>query len=549
MKTKHILIAVAVTLVSCCCSSKIDKPTYDTKNTITVNTDQTGDLMWNVVSNVNIWEMGSQFLRARVNETWNVFEFVEYVQLMQCTGGSTSRDLFRDPNNTAVRDDYKFDNLVGNCRGILKLGAKPHLKLGSVPLKLSDNPEARGFGTNIYPPRDYDEYYRYIKAAIEALVKEFGKEEVASWHFGCMTEYENADWFQAHGGNGKDSFVAYCKLYDYTGKALTDVLGDDVYYGAHAMAVTEGLWDETMFIEHVAKGTNYATGKIGSPIKYLAFSFYDSTPGKFTTGKTLDECVKHMRGAAEKYGLTDLKYGVDEGRILNGNVSGRLAADLNNRTCGYTWQAAYDARLYKIAYDNDINYISMWNYLSANNVTGFPNISYHVSSNLAKMSGGLRCDVDTNIGGIESGAEVDAVASIKDNVVRVMIYNFKNDVNYDRKVMFNLKVKVPFKGDVTCTKSLVCDDCNFFDEWVVDRKKLGITENDFAWSPDDPLLDQSNTLQSSAAQRLYKDNVREGYFERATLVPTTETVKVEKGYINMGIVLDPSNVLFLEFKQ
>ncbi len=42
----------------------------------------------------------------------------------------------------------------------------------------------------------------------------------------------------------------------------------------------------------------------------------------------------------------------------------------------------------------------------------------------------------------------------------------------------------------------------------------------------------------SSAQRIYKDNVREGYFDCATLVPTTETVKVEKGYINMAIILE-----------
>ena len=536
-----------MSLLACCCTTDSNE-VYD-GSYITVNTGKTGDALWNVVSNVNIWDMEKRFVDPKVNDTWNVFDFVEYVQLMQCTGGSVSRDLFKDPLNYAVRDDYCFDNLVSNCRGILSLGAKPHLKLGSVPMKLSDNPESRGFGTNVYPPSDYEEYYRYIKAAIEALVAEFGKDEVASWHFGCMTEYENADWFQAHSGKGDDSYVEYCKLYDYTGKALTDVLGDDVYYGAHAMTVTEGLWDERRFFDHVANETNYATGKKGSPIKYLAFSFYDTTPGTYTAGKSLDECVKFLRTEAEKNGLYGLRYGVDEGRILNGNVPGKSAADLNNRTCGYTWQAAYDARLYKLAYDNGIDYISMWNYLSASNLSGYPIISYHVSDNLAKMAGGLRCDVEKQVNGADSGVEVDAVASVEGDVVRVMVYNFKNDVNYDKKVMFNLNVNVPFSGEVTCTKSLVSDDCNFFDEWVIDRQKLGITDSDFAWSPDDPLLDDVNTLWNSAAQRKYKESVRESYFEYATLVPTTETVKVKKGCISMGVILDASNVLFLEFRK
>ena len=81
----------------------------------------------NKVSNVNVWEMGTQFYDARNEEENDIYEFVEYVQLMQCTGGNEQRDLFADPLDRSVTDDYDFSRLIKNCRGILSLGAKPCL--------------------------------------------------------------------------------------------------------------------------------------------------------------------------------------------------------------------------------------------------------------------------------------------------------------------------------------------------------------------------------------------------------------------------------------
>ena len=166
------------------------------KFTFTVDTTKTHNTLYNVVNNVNIWSIeGNPFVNAQINEENNIFEFVEYVQFMQCSGGTEARDLFKDPLDRTVLDDYDFTVLIENCRGVLELGGKPMLKLGSVPLKYSEKAATdAGFGMNRYPPDDFDVYYDYIKAIAKALVKEFGKKEVLTWRFGVMTEYENADW-------------------------------------------------------------------------------------------------------------------------------------------------------------------------------------------------------------------------------------------------------------------------------------------------------------------------------------------------------------------
>lgn len=544
------MILSALVALSCACDrgdGPEEKPDNIYGNSIYIDATQPGAILPNIVDNVNVWDMGKLYYHPKINEEANVFEFVRYVQFMQCTGGSSGRDLFRSPSNRNVLDDYNFDNLITNCRGVLAMGAKPHLKLGSVPLKLTTNPYIGGFGTNVYPPDDYNEYYKYIKAVISALVEEFGVEEVRSWRFGCMTEYENFDWFKAKSGLGEDSFVAYCKLYDYTVQALLDVLGPDVFVGAHSMTVSEGGWDERRFIEHCAKGTNYANGGTGTRIKFLSASYYDSYPGLFNTSRDLHGTIAVLREAAEANGLRDLIFGVDEGRILAGLHAGRESRDLYNRTTGYTWQAAYDARLFKQAIDCGMDYFSTWNFLTGGNIYGYPIISYHVAHQISKFEGMYRAPADVDFSALDD-TEIDCLAATDGSVVRTMVYNFKNNINYKRRFSYGMQIKLPFEAkQVEITRYVVGDDCNFFDDWLADWEELGISESDFSWSPDDPLLDMTVTLSSAAGIRQYKTR-RDKYIECSRLTPVTETAPVKAGTVTLIETIEPSNVLFLEIR-
>ncbi len=520
----------------------------------TVDASVTGRVLSNPASNVNIWSIeGNPFVGAEVNEENNIFDFVNYVQLMQCTGGSEERDLFVDPLDRTVLDDYDFTKLIENCRGVLNLGAKPMLKLGSVPLKYSEkaNTDAM-FGTNIYPPDDYDVYYNYIAAIARALVEEFGREEVLTWRFGVMTEYENEAWFKSNSGNPDESATEYCKLYDYTVAALEDEIGE-VFVGAHSMTVTEGLWDEALFIKHCANGTNYKTGEKGSRICYLSASFYDSEPGVFTSGYTLPETIGYIRSVAESVGLTDLIYGIDEGRILCGNSSGTTGNELLSRTCGYTYQAGYDARMYKQMFENDINYFSSWYYLSNGLFDGNPTVSYHVARNAAKFGGAKLVSTEKNRRGLIYKAEVDAVSAFDENTdtLRIMAYNFKNKVEYKSKADLKFTVKASrFDGkQVRIIKYVIDDSCNWFDEWVEDRKIYGIGDDCFAWSPDDPVVDNPTTLSDPEAREIYKNELYDKYTECSKLVPTEQTVTVENGEIVLEVSLDPNAVVFYEIVE
>ena len=518
----------------------------------TVDASQCGDVLVNPASNVNIWSIdGNPFVNQKRNPEYDIFDFVNYVQFMQCTGGNEDRDLFIDPLDRTVLDDYDFTTLIDNCRGVLELGAKPMLKLGSVPLKYSSNATTDAeFSTNIYPPDDYDVYYNYIAAICQALVDEFGKEEVLTWRFGVMTEYENAAWFMSTSGDPDESAAEFCKLYDYTVAALIDVIGEDVFVGAHSMTVTEGLWDEAEFIRHCAEGTNYKTGKKGSRICYLSASFYDSAPGEYTDGKTLAKTIDYLRSTAEKYGLNNLIYGIDEGRLLFGNTSGKDSDQLLTRTCGFTYQAAYDARMYRTMFVNNINYFSSWAYLSNGFFDGNPTVSYYVAANAAKFDGAKLAQTEKTHRGWVPKAEVEAVSAFnaETDTLHIMAYNFKNKVDYTAPADIDLTVKAPqFDGKtVKVTAYVIDDDCNWFDEWQQDRITYGIGDECFAWSPDDPEVDNPITLSDPDARELYFNELKPKYYECSKLVPVEETATVTDGEIALSITLDPNAVVFYE---
>ena len=551
-KSKKILCVILAVIVAFAGAFAIFASGVFNKYVFSIDASEKGKVLHNVVNNVNIWSIeGNPFVNARINEENNIFEFVEYVQFMQCTGGTETRDLFKNPNDKTVLDDYDFTLLINNCRGVLNLGAKPFLKLGNVPLKFSKDATTEiGFGMNPYPPDDFDVYYNYIHALATELVKEFGKEEVLTWRFGVMTEYENAAWFFAGEEDPEASAEAYCKLYDYSVAALQDAIGEGVFVGAHSMTVTEGLWDEAEFIKHCGEGTNYKTGKKGTRVCYLSSSFYDSVPGDYTDGKTLPESIEYLRETAESVGLNDLIYGVDEGRILEGNSSGNVGSELLTRTCGYTYQAAYDARLTAQMFNNDIAYFSAWSYLSNGFLQGNPTVSYHVAKNAAKFGGANLVSTDKTKSGVILGSDVDAVSAFneKTNTLHVMAYNFKNDVEYDKSTEMTFEINVPqFSGkNVKVTAYVINDDCNYFDEWVEDRKTYNITDDCFAWSPDDPSIDNPTTLVDEDAREIYFNELYSKYTECSKLVPTETEMVAKDGKITLDITLDPHAVVFYE---
>ena len=520
-----------------------------------IDTSQKGKKLTSLFNNLNKWT----FNLSKKTEEYDDYELADYIQLMQCSGGNKDRDLFKDPFDRTVLDDYDFSRLVAACHNVLELGAKPMLKFGNVPMKYSVAPEKctanyGAFKMNVYPPEDYNVYYNYIRAIVQTLADEFGKEEMLSWRYGVMTELENGGWFMDPSGDPEKTKIAYFKLYDYTVQALIDVLGNDVFVGAHTMACSPGLWDVTEFIKHAAQGTNCANGGKGSKICFLAASWYHTKPGQSQPAHryTYIKTMSIIMDAAKKYGLNDLIYGVDEGRILYGSTKGVLKSDLSTRTVGYTYQAAFDAKLYKESMDMGISYFSVWS-LSKTDSKGntFPTMAYYIAKNTSEFDGMDRASVLSEVENIDPENHTSVVAGVDEanRVVRIMAYNYVETIGETPKVPLTLNIDMPVSsGNAKIVTKYINDDCNYFDEWLEDRKKYNIGDDKFDWSPDDPAIYSCFKYMDESFKETYYNELAPKYKEAARLVPKESAVQFNDGKLVLEDIIDGNSAVFYEIK-
>lgn len=513
-----------------------------------LHVNQLGKVIGNKVSTVNLWDFHS-LPDGTKEEGADLTKFVEHVQFMQATGGNAERDLFLHPTDHNVLDDYDFMPLIAACHRVLSLHAKPHIKL-SVPDKFSQERKIEDFGVDVLPPDDYEVYYRYIQSMAETLVKEFGKEEVRTWGWGVLVEFENASWFHDKDKTPEGSRDAYFKLYDYSFAALSSILGDDIYIGGHAMACTEGLWDERELLNHCVNDVNAKTGKKGTPIRYFAVSFYDDAPDK-PHPLTLVQTIERIRQRAKELGLNNLRYGVDEGRIL-GATKGHDATDLVWRIVGNTYQAAYDARIFKILADNDIDYFSAWSYSSAGAYNGYPLIAYRIAEKLYEFKEDRQVNI-TSTKQIPDETDCEAVAGFDEqgNCLHVVAYNFKFDLQYTDSVEATFTCDVPFwkRKKVEVTETLIDDHSNFFCEWLKDKEKYGIPDDAFHWSPLSGCLDMG--FSDANTRQFYYENLRAKYVKMANTAPSsiTQEIKVKRdGKLCFSTILPPHGVIFYTIK-
>ena len=187
--------------------------------------------------------------------------------------GSTNA-YTEDANGRPVYDWTIVDRIFD---AYVKRKMKPLVEIGFMPEALSIKPApykhdwAPGLDYNriytgwSYPPKDYDKWRELIARWAQHTVERYGRREVESWLWEVWNEPDIGYW---HGTPEE-----YQKLYDYAADGLKRALPTARIGGPH---VTGPNGDRTQrflqsFLEHCVRGTNYATGKTGSPIDYVGF--------------------------------------------------------------------------------------------------------------------------------------------------------------------------------------------------------------------------------------------------------------------------------------
>jgi len=159
----------------------------------------------------------------------------------------------------------------------IERGMKPLAQIGFMPKALSSQPEPyRHYwkpGADYddiytgwsYPPNDYDKWAELVFQWVKHSVERYGQQEVESWYWELWNEPNIGYW--------RGTTEEYIKLYDYTADAVKRALPSARIGGPET---TGPGWDKaadflTTFLDHVISGTNYATGKKGSPLDFITF--------------------------------------------------------------------------------------------------------------------------------------------------------------------------------------------------------------------------------------------------------------------------------------
>jgi xylan 1,4-beta-xylosidase len=179
-----------------------------------------------------------------------------------------------DGNGRAVYDWTVLDRILDAYR---ERKVKPIFELGFMPEALSSHPAPyRHFwkpGDNYndiytgwsYPPRDYARWGELIYQVGRHVAAKYGAQEVGTWLWEVWNEPDIGYW---HGTPEE-----FMKLYDFAADGLRRAI-PEARIGGPEVTGPNGARTQTIlrnFIEHCLRGTNYATGRTGSPLDLVTF--------------------------------------------------------------------------------------------------------------------------------------------------------------------------------------------------------------------------------------------------------------------------------------
>ncbi len=187
--------------------------------------------------------------------------------------GSTNA-YTEDKKGNAVYDWTIIDKIFDTY---FERGMKPLAQIGFMPEALSSKPvpyrhywKPGAAYKDIYtgwafPPKDYEKWAELVYQWVMHAVERYGREEVGSWYWEVWNEPNIGYW--------QGSTEEFIKLYDYSVAAVKRALPTAKVGGPE---VTGPAWDESekflrTFLDHVLKGKNYVTGKVGSPLDFITF--------------------------------------------------------------------------------------------------------------------------------------------------------------------------------------------------------------------------------------------------------------------------------------
>ena len=410
--------------------------------------------------------------------------------------------------------DSIFDTYVSR-------GMKPLAQIGFMPEALSSHPQPyRHFWkpgdpyTDIitgwaYPPKDYDKWRKLVYEWVKHSVERYGQKEVESWYWEV--------WNEPNGHYWKGTREEFFKMYDYATDGVKQAL-PTAKIGGINIAGTRGKnaqeWTND-FIKHCISGTNYATGKIGSPLDVILFHAKGSPKliegsvqmnmapqlNDIETGFKLAMSYPETKNLPVIIGESD-----PEGCAACGMATNPENA-YRNGTMYSSYTAASFARKYLLADQTKANFIGAvsWSFEFENQpwFYGFRDLATNGVNkpvlNVFRMFGmmsGKRLEVKSNrmypitevlkssVSGQKS--DIGALASKDSKSGAVLVWNYHDSDKPGPTELVNLTIKnIPAKKVILKIYLIDKENSNSYEVW----KKMG--------SPQNPKKEQIKALEKS----------------------------------------------------
>lgn len=338
---------------------------------------------------------------------------------------------------------------------------KPLVEIGFMPEALSVKPEpyrhqwdpskpyASIFTGWAQPPRDYNKWSELVFQWVKHCVSRYGEEEVATWNWEVWNEPDIGYW--------QGTPEEYRKLYDYTADAVKRALpaakiGGPASTGPGGAKAAKFLRD---FLDHAAHGTNYATGKTGSPLDFI--SFHAKGRPKIVDGhvemgseyqlRDIDAGFKIVASYAEFKRLPILVTESDPEGCAACSVQFNPQNAYRNGTMYSSYTAAIFARVNALAARDGVNLEGAitWAFEFENQpyFAGFRDLAtngidkpvLNVFRIFGKMTGD-RIQAESSAAeplddmlanGVKAAPDIDAIASRNGRQVNIMVWNYHDD--------------------------------------------------------------------------------------------------------------------------
>jgi xylan 1,4-beta-xylosidase len=364
---------------------------------------------------------------------------------------------------------YNWKILDGIFDTYLTNAVRPYAQIGFMPQALSIKPQpyqhhwspaqpyAEIFTGWAYPPKDYDKWRELAFQWVKHCVDRYGKAEVETWYWEVWNEPNIGYW--------KGTAEEFQKLHDYAIDGVRRAL-PTARVGGPDVAGSGGNWMRK-FLEHCLRGTNYATGKVGTPLDFV--SFHAKGAPVYTNGHVRMGIAAQLRTIEDGFKIISSYPELKNTPIVIGESDPEGCAACQGPQLGYrngtmysSYTAAVFARKWELAqrYGVNLDAALTWAFTFEDQplFAGFRQIAsggidlpvLNVFRMFSQMGGpqitvasdgGVSLD-EIKKNGVRERADVSAIASADKNKVTVLISHYHDD-DVDGP---NVDVKVTVSG-------------------------------------------------------------------------------------------------------